>query len=492
MEIKGLTKVVLLLVLVSVGLTSCKSSKLENLSSEINSQNKNEQEETEQKDNSSLERNQQLEVVQGAKEGSLSNLVVDREIWNEFMDEKYFAQAKGPRDGFHIPKILLDSKDAQKVNKEIEELANGLKRSYETYQDVANNNMLGIFSTFSVYQDEKILSVHIQYTDIDEADIDLSKIFNFSLPDGKLLSDDEVLENFGINSEDKISLMEEGISNDYKLYKEAYDRKVEDDSFIYNIGNLEGLSLNNLWDTVNDGISKVFVDEVGRLMFLYTQFMNTEAGTFTEATELGKESINRNPYLNEYIKMARELGVDVKDENKKAFMIYLGSSMDEYSLKDVLLKLYPWQEVYYEYDDPSLLLNIRENEETFKHEIMGEEYYLLIPKFKNTTISLKELEISDGGELKEVPNYTLEKISLTGPTVICQNISDTAPNAKIVLRYEDDVYEFSPSISLKDGSIMLPDEVINAESILDWNMLSRQEMYSTTIFDRILSLMGRG
>ena len=492
MEIKGLTKVVLLLVLVSVGLTSCKSSKLENLSSEINSQNKNEQEETEQKDNSSLERNQQLEVVKGAKEGSLSNLVVDREMWNEFMDEKYFAQAKGPRDGFHIPKILLDSKDAQKANKEIEELANGLKRSYETYQDVANNNMLGIFSTFSVYQDEKILSVHIQYTDIDEADIDLSKIFNFSLPDGKLLSDDEVLENFGINSEDKISLMEEGISNDYKLYKEAYDRKVEDDSFIYNIGNLEGLSLNNLWDTANDGISKVFVDEVGRLMFLYTQYMNTEAGTFTEATELGKDSINRNPYLNEYIKMARELGVDVKDENKKAFMIYLGSSMDEYSLKDVLLKLYPWQEVYYEYDDPSLLLNIRENEETFKHEIMGEEYYLLIPKFKNTTISLKELEISDGGELKEVPNYTLEKISLTGPTVICQNISDTAPNAKIVLRYEDDVYEFSPSISLKDGSVMLPDEVINAESILDWNMLSRQEMYSTTIFDRILSLMGRG
>ena len=129
MEIKGLTKVVLFLVLVSVGLTSCKSSKLENLSSEINSQNKNEQEETEQKDNSSLERNQQLEVVQGAKEGSLSNLVVDREIWNEFMDEKYFAQAKGPRDGFHIPKILLESEDAKKTNRDIEDLANSLKSS---------------------------------------------------------------------------------------------------------------------------------------------------------------------------------------------------------------------------------------------------------------------------------------------------------------------------------------------------------------------------
>ena len=491
MKIKRLIKVVLLLVLVSVGVTSCKSSKMENLSSGISSQIQNEQEETEKKDNPASKKDQ-LEVVKGAKEGSLSNLVVDREAWTEFMDEKYFPQAKGPRYGFHIPKILLESEDGKLANKEIEELLNSLKNSYETYQDVENDDELDISSTFSVYQDENILSLRIQYTDISESAIELNKIYNFSLPDGKLLSDDEVLENFGINSEDKISLMEEGISNDYKLYKEAYDRKVEDDSFIYNIGNLEGLSLNNLWDTVNDGISKVFVDEVGRLMFLYTQYMNTEAGTFTEATELGKESINRNPYLNEYVKMARELGIDVKDENKKAFMIYLGSSMDEYSLKDVLLKLYPWQEVYYEYDDPSLLLNIRENEETYKHEIMGEEYYLLIPKFKNTTISLKELEISDGGELKEVPNYTLEKISLTGPTVICQNISDTAPNAKIVLRYEDDVYEFSPSISLKDGSVMLPDEIINAESILDWNMLTRQEMYSNTIFEKIVSLMGRG
>lgn len=490
MAIKRLKKLTLIFALAVLCTTSCKSSKIEDLSSEINSKINTKQEETE--NNLASKKDEQLEVVKGAKEGSLSNLVVDREAWTGFMDEKYFDEAKGPRDGFHIPKILLDSKDAKKANKDIEELLNSLKKSYETYQDVTNDDVLGISSIFSVYQDENILSVRIQYTDINEADMELNKIYNFSLPDGKLLSDDEVLENFGIKSEDKISLMEEGISNDYKLYKEAYDRNVEDDSFIYNIGNLEGLSLNNLWDTANDKGSKVFVDEVGSLMFLYTQYMNTEAGTFTEATELGKESINSSPYLNEYVKMARELGVDVKDENKKAFMIYLGSSMDEYSLKDILLKLYPWQEVYYEYKDPSLLLNIRENEETYKHEIMGEEYYLLVPKFKNTTISLKELEISDGGELKERPNYTLEKISLTGPTVICQNISDTAPNAKITLRYKDDVYEFSPSISLKDGSVMLPDEIINAESILDWNMLKREEMYSETLFEKIVSLMGRG
>lgn len=492
MKIKRLIKVVLLLVLVSVGLTSCKSTKLEKLSSEINSQNKNEQEETEQKDNSSLERNQQLEVVKGAKEGSLSNLVVDREMWNEFMDEKYFVQAKGPRFGFHIPEILLESEDAKKANRDIEDLANSLRSSYETYQDVANDDETNISSTFSVYQNEKILSVRIQYTNIYESDIELNKIYNFSLPDGKLLNDDEVLDSFGVDRKEKIYLMEEGILNDYKLYEEAFDKFVIDKSFIYNLGNLEGLALNHLWDTANDESGKVFVDEVGRLMFLYRMYTYTDAEIQMATSELKKGSVNSSPYSKEYVKMARELGVDVEDENNKAFIIYLGSSLDEYSLKEVLAKLYPWQEVYYEYEDPPLLLNLNKNEETSEYEIMGQEYYLLIPKFKNTTISLMELEISDGGELKEKTNYTLEKMSLTGPTVICQNISEIAPNAKIVLRYNDDIFEFSPSLSLKDGSVMLPDEIINAENILDWNMLSRQEMYSNTIFEKIVSLMGRG
>ena len=367
-----------------------------------------------------------------------------------------------------------------------------MKNSYETYQDVENDDELDISSTFSVYQDENILSLRIQYTDISESAIELNKIYNFSLPDGKLLSDDDMLDKFDVDREEKISLMEEGILTDYKFYEEDFKRFVIDDLFIYNLRNLEGLALNHLWDTANDESGKVFVDEVGKLMFLYRMYTYTDAEMQMATTELKKGSVNSTPYLKEYVKMARQLGVDVEDENSKAFMIYLGSSMDEYSLTEVLSKLYPWQEVYYEYEDPSLLLNLNENEETSEYEIMGQEYYLLIPKFKNTSIALKELEISDGGELKEKTNYTLEKMSLTGPTVICQNISEIAPNAKIVMRYRDDVYEFSPSLSLKDGSVMLPDEIINAESILDWNMLSRQEMYSNNIFEKIVSLMGRG
>lgn len=73
-----------------------------------------------------------------------------------------------------------------------------------------------------------------------------------------------------------------------------------------------------------------------------------------------------------------------------------------------------------------------------------------------------------------------------------QNISDIAPNAKITIRYRDDVLEFSPSISLKDGSFMLPDEVRDGEEIFDWNSLVNKETYSYMMYNRIMYIMGVG
>ena len=73
-----------------------------------------------------------------------------------------------------------------------------------------------------------------------------------------------------------------------------------------------------------------------------------------------------------------------------------------------------------------------------------------------------------------------------------QNISDIAPNGKIIIRYRDDSFEFSPSISLKDGSLMLPEEVKDGEDVLDWDSLITKDTYSQTMFERIMSIMGKG
>ena len=83
-------------------------------------------------------------------------------------------------------------------------------------------------------------------------------------------------------------------------------------------------------------------------------------------------------------------------------------------------------------------------------------------------------------------------LSSSGITFVMQNIRDIAPNGKIIIRYRDDAFEFSPSISLKDGSLILPDEIIDGEGILDWNSLFNKETYSPMMFERIMSIMGKG
>lgn len=102
------------------------------------------------------------------------------------------------------------------------------------------------------------------------------------------------------------------------------------------------------------------------------------------------------------------------------------------------------------------------------------------------------MEISKDGQIEEVENIYLDNISTTGTTFICQNISDIAPNAIITIRYRDDVFNFSPFNSMKDGSMVLPTGVTYGEAILDWKSLVEKEAYSRDMFDRIKSIMGVG
>lgn len=208
----------------------------------------------------------------------------------------------------------------------------------------------------------------------------------------------------------------------------------------------------------------------------------------TAENDDSKEDKEDEEISEEFLNIASKLGVDPHDNDKKAFIIFLGSMYDEKSLKDVLEKLYPFEKNFLNGIDPETIL-VMKKDESGKTYLMGEECYLIIPKYKNTSISLKELELSEDGKLKEAANEYLDGIAPTGATFICQNISDIAPNGKIIIRYRDDTYEFSPSISLKDGSLMLPDEIIDGEDVLDWEKEIEEGKYSTDMFEKINHLL---
>lgn len=123
-------------------------------------------------------------------------------------------------------------------------------------------------------------------------------------------------------------------------------------------------------------------------------------------------------------------------------------------------------------------------------DLTGTDYYLIVPKWKMATVSLKELQTSEDGKTTEVENYLLDRVSQRSTTLICQNPSEAVPNSKITLRYRDEKIEFSPMISQKDGNLELPEGIIDADNILGWD--NDQYGYSYTLFEQILHLMGRG
>lgn len=453
--------------------------------------NKKDDTETQDK-NSESKLSKKLKQVEGAKLGSVSSYVEDRQVWNDFIDKDHIEYATLYDYGIHLPRILLESDDAKKANEEIDEIAARIKEKYEDHKKDIEGKEIGAYATFSVYEDEKVLSIMIENYDIWSGEFIRYKVFNFSLPDGNFISDDELMADLGVSKDQILPMVENSLREDQALYTSIYYRDTTDYSYIYNPSNYTGLVLNDLWDNYENKKGQIYIDEVGKPTFLFDQYKSSQMGYCSPILKLNTNDFDQNPISDEYIRMARKLGIDPSDDKYKAFMIYLGGAVDDDSLKDTLEKLDVWTSNLFNYKDPSMLVTIKESQVGDLPYLIGEECYLLIPKYKNASIALKELEISEDGKLKEVDNIYLDSNACCGPTFICQNMSDLGPNGKITIRYRDDVYEFSPSLSMKDGTMTLPDGVLNGEEVFDWSKQIQNEAYSPTMYDIMRSLIGVG
>lgn len=431
--------------------------------------------------------------VDGGKIGSLSSYVEDREVWNDLFDEKYIDSAKRYGLGIHVPRILLDSPDAKLANKEIDSLVGKIKDTYEDNKDNMEGSDIGIRASFSVYQDENVLSVMIENYDIWNGEYTNYYVYNFSLPDGNFIDDKEVMKNFGVDKDEILGMVENSLREDRDLFTKIYCKDITDLSYTSNPSNFTGLILNDLWDNYDSKNGQIYIDEVGIPYFVFTNFESADKGQAPLILKLRKDKFDDNPISDQYLKIARNLGIDPDNENNKAFIIYLGGAFYDQSLKDSLGKLQAYLDAFYnDFEEPSMLVSIKQSEGGDMPYLNGQDCYLVIPKYKNASVSLKELEITEDGKLKEVENPYLDNNACSGTTFICQNISEIAPNGKITIRYRDDILEFSPSISQKDGSLIVPEGVTNAEKILDWDKIVQKGAYPYAIYERMKFIMGVG
>lgn len=83
------------------------------------------------------------------------------------------------------------------------------------------------------------------------------------------------------------------------------------------------------------------------------------------------------------------------------------------------------------------------------HDLSAGEYYLIIPRYADTTVELYQCDMET----------QTRRLVFTDPNgdafVLHCNISDIFPDAVIRLTYGEESVEFSPSISLVDGSVQI-------------------------------------
>ncbi len=431
-----------------------------------------------------------LKYVKGAIYGSASSYVEDREIWNDFVDEKHIELVSGEGPGMHLPRILLDSDDAKKANKDIDKIEKEIKCLYNRCKKEITDEEVGIYAAFSVYQDESVLSLMVESYNFWESKNTSYYVYNFSLPDGKYITDQELMKHFGVEKDEILGLIESSLKDEHELEHKLYYMNVFDSSILNAPRSYTGVALNNLWDSYDPDAHHIYIDEVGEPHYIFKK-VEFDSPLIADL-KLKSNKLSENPISPEYIKMARKLGIDPEDDKYKALIINLGATFDEDSLKKTLQKLDPWENDFNNFEDPSMLLTVKYDDQDENPYLNGQECYLVVPKYKYASVALKELEIADGGKLKEKDNDYMDYIATAGPTFVLQNISEIAPNAKIVIKYRDDIFDFSPTISLDDGSMILPDEIYDAEDVLDWKSLIGEDAYSINFFEILNSMMPKG
>lgn len=91
--------------------------------------------------------------------------------------------------------------------------------------------------------------------------------------------------------------------------------------------------------------------------------------------------------------------------------------------------------------------NYLENENLPVHHISEGEYYLIIPRYTDMEVRLYQNDIETGESILRYENKE------SYPFVVQCNVSDIFPDATIWMSTKDTSAEFSPYISLVDGSV---------------------------------------
>lgn len=128
---------------------------------------------------------------------------------------------------------------------------------------------------------------------------------------------------------------------------------------------------------------------------------------------------------------------DAEDDLAALFYLCYGQEQIEKAVKDLLNKYNMPVEKALEID----------------YEVVnadnGDEWYLILPKYEESTITVHSVKLNDQGSLE----VEKELITTEKPVLLQCNLSDIIPSSQVTVTFKDKTIVFNPFISLKDGKI---------------------------------------
>lgn len=110
----------------------------------------------------------------------------------------------------------------------------------------------------------------------------------------------------------------------------------------------------------------------------------------------------------------------------------------------------------------ALLNNIEEVETKYgikdiqTYEYNGDELYLIVPIYKNVSVNVYSAVMEEADIAKDKLLYSSSK-----PFVLKCNISDIIPNTIVDIKQNNKIYNYSPSLNLKDGGVHTNEYVVD-------------------------------
>lgn len=328
-----------------------------------------------------------------------------------------------------LPRVLGESEVADYINGEIDAIERALVTAYNTA--ARERNAPGPVARYDVYFSTSTVSLVVTYRLPREREEAL--VYNIDLETSELLSQAEFAQKV-LGAELDPWLVTENV----RLAAQRYHRYARPTAAAELVA--QSLTLHN----ENPQGTRIFAYDSGRIGFIYPLRMESGGQRLTVAefnSQLGPAAM-----APDFASLAQAFEMDA--EGVQAFVIPLGWAYDSQSMRSLVFALFNGMETYHLNEVPSYYARMDGD------RFAASEHYYIVPKDRHAIVKVTALDFSED-EAQPVPNPNIPVKEFSGPVFISMNESDIMSNVEITL---GDL-QFSPYISLKDGTLVLPEGV---------------------------------